>query len=572
MSIRLSMRWWLALAFAAVAALTAFSVTEVFTHRAERALRDRATALAAGETVAAAEAIRSTIGSESFLAAVASEARARRLALFVMDPDGRLLTPANSRGVRMADVDSAREGLTTALRGRRYLRSLDGGERIVVALPLRGGRDGAVLAVASQPDLTAAIGIVRDEIVIAAFVAVIVGVIAGLVVAALIALRLGRIARTAKAIEEGSFDTDLKPRFGDEVGQLAATVDSMRIRLRQSMQSLEAERNRLRLLLERLGEGIIAVDSELNVVIVNEVAGEMLETWSLSEGDPLPDYAPELRLRSFAQSLFTSGAEQAQARFTLDGVRTYTVVGIPPPAGSSVAVLVLTDVSERERRERAEREFVANAAHELRTPLTALASAVESLQAGASEEAATRTRLLAVIERQTSRLGRLTRALLILARAQTRQETIHMESVRLRPLLEAAASGLTPEVAVEIDCLPTLTVWGEADLLEQVVANLAGNAAKHADGGAIVLAARQTGHHVEIEVTDDGPGISAADQARVFDRFYSLDRESGESFGLGLAIVREAVRVLGGRIEIDSAPGNGTTVRVRLAAADSVAA
>jgi signal transduction histidine kinase len=472
----------------------------------------------------------------------------------------------------MADVDSASEGLTTALRGRRYLRSLDGDERIVVALPLRGGRDGAVLAVASQPDLTAAIGIVRDEIVIAAFVAVIVGVIAGLVVAALIALRLGRIARTAKAIEEGSFDTDLKPRFGDEVGQLAATVDSMRIRLRQSMQNLEAERNRLRLLLERLGEGIIAVDSELNVVIVNEVAGEMLETWSLSEGDPLPDYAPELRLRSFARSLFRSGAEQAQARFTLDGVRTYTVVGIPPPAGSSVAVLVLTDVSERERRERAEREFVANAAHELRTPLTALASAVESLQAGASEDAATRTRLLAVIERQTSRLGRLTRALLILARAQTRQETIHMESVRLQPLLETAVSGLTPEVAVEIDCLPTLTVWGEADLLEQVVANLAGNAAKHADGGPIVLAARQTGHHVEIEVTDDGPGISGADRARVFDRFYSLDRESGESFGLGLAIVREAVRALGGVVEIDSGPGRGTTVRVRLAAVEIVAA
>jgi signal transduction histidine kinase len=574
MRIRLSMRWWLALAFAAVAALTALSVAALFTYRAEQAFRSRATELAAGETVAAAESIRPSLGATVLDANVAAEARRRRLSLFVVGNDRALLTRPNSRGITLSDVTSVDDAITTALEGRRYLHSFNDNQTIVVALPLHGGDNDALIAVARTPDLTAEIGIVRDEIAGAALISVLVGAAAGVVVALLISARLRKITRAASAIEEGNFDTELKPWFGDELGQLASTVDAMRVRLRDSIESIESERNRLRRLFERLREGVIAVDAELNVVIMNRLAAVMLETQALNEGDPLPDFAPELRLRMFAAKLFAPGADQAETRFSLSDERAFTLVGIPPAVGAGTALLVLTDISERDRQERAEREFVSNAAHELRTPLTAMTSAVEALRAGGIDDHAVRGRLMDVIERQTARLARLSRALLILARAQSRQETVQLEAVELEPLLRTVADGLIPPagVSVEVRCEEGLAALGQSDLLEQIVANLAGNAVKHVYEGEILLAAAAAGPHVEIRVSDTGEGIDPGARTRIFDRFYSDDRESGESFGLGLAIVREAVRALGGVVEIQSAPAIGTTVVVRLAAAKVVVA
>ena len=109
---------------------------------------------------------------------------------------------------------------------------------------------------------------------------------------------------------------------------------------------------------------------------------------------------------------------------------------------------------------------------------------------------------------------------------------------------------------------------GHRSLLEQVVANLAANAVKHTERGTIVLAARRLdADSIQIEVSDTGTGILPADQDRIFDRFYRSGNGREEGFGLGLAIVREAVQALGGIVEIDSAPGHGTVVRVTLAAA-----
>lgn len=570
MGVRVSMRVWLALAFAAIAALTAVAVAEVFTQRAERSFRGHARELAAGGAIAAAEAVKRALAGGDLAASVRSEAARRRMALFVFGPDGRSLTPPRSHGVRLMAVPRGEEARTAALQGHRFLATDDRGERIVVGLPLAGGRLGALVAIASRPELRTELGIVRDEIVEAALIAVGVGAVAGLLVAVLIARRLRRIAAAARAIESGSFDTRLNVGFHDEVGDLARTVDRMRSRLRASFADLEAERDRLRRLLERLHEGVVAVDRELRVLFANGVAVRMLELGSLDEGDLLPDEWHGCSLRRLVEGLFTPGASLAEARVPVGDDRTYTVVGIPPATGSRGAVLVLTDVSERERRERAEREFVTNAAHELRTPLAAITSAVEALQAGAKEDADARDRFLAVIERQAARLGRLSRALLVLARAQTRQEPVRLEPVELRPLLEEVASGLVPApgVVVDVDCPPGLSALAQRELVEQIVSNIAGNAAKHVNEGQIVLGARPgDGRTVEIEVRDTGPGIAPDEQERVFDRFYSRDRSAGEGFGLGLAIVREATRAIGGVVELESAPSRGTTVRVKLAAA-----
>jgi signal transduction histidine kinase len=200
--------------------------------------------------------------------------------------------------------------------------------------------------------------------------------------------------------------------------------------------------------------------------------------------------------------------------------------------------------------------------------VSAITSAVEALQAGAQNTKDEREAFIRLIGRQADRLARLTRSLLLLARAQTREEPIRLEPVPLKPLLEdvAAATEAASASSVEVTCAEGVVALAQHDLTEQVVANLVGNAIKHGQDGTIVLSARPAGDSVVIEVVDRGPGMRPGAQQRVFDRFYSDQDGQRGGFGLGLAIARDAVRALGGSIEIESQPGRGTTARVTLAA------
>jgi signal transduction histidine kinase len=228
---------------------------------------------------------------------------------------------------------------------------------------------------------------------------------------------------------------------------------------------------------------------------------------------------------------------------------------------------VLSDVSAAARRERAERDFVTNAAHQLRTPVTTITGAVDALQSGAKEIPEVRERFLVHIERESERLGRLIRALLVLTRAQTHEELPRLEPVELAPLLEDVAVTMERRQAVHVSvsCPDGLTALAERDLAEQAFLNLLENAVKHADSDTVRLVARQLpAGWVSIEVKDSGFGIAVDDQARVFDRFYQGRGANGSGFGLGLAIVRQVAQALGGEVEIESDEGNGTTARVKL--------
>jgi signal transduction histidine kinase len=562
--VRMSMRWWLALTFAAIAALTAFSVAEVFNHRAASALHDHAEELAIGQSVSATRAVSKALGKGILASAAPVIADRRRFSLYVFDPDGQPLTPETSREVGFASVPEGRRALRAALRGNRYVATVDGGRSFVVGLRLPGDA-GAIVTYVRRPELLGELGVVHDQILQAALIAVAVGGLVGLLVAMGIAARLRRIARTAARIEAGAFDEPLHSPFGDEVGALAETIDQMRERLRESFGRLGEERDRLRQLLEGLQEGVIAVDSELLISFANPAARAMLTGRALVAGDPLPDLWPDFPLRAFAERLFDLADRPVQARVSADE-RTFALVGVP--ARGHDAILVLSDISERERRERAEREFVANAAHELGTPLTAIATSLEVLRSGAKDDPVERDRFLEVIERQTSRLSRLRRALLTLARAQTRQETLQLEPMLAAPLLDSVANELRSsgrEVEVVVDAPDDLAVLAHPELVEQVVLNLAENALRHGSATRVELAARPLDEHMAaIEVRDDGTGIPAAGRDRLFDRFYRGPHQ-GEGFGLGLAIVREAVRALGGTIELDSPPEGGTVVRITLA-------
>jgi two-component system phosphate regulon sensor histidine kinase PhoR len=303
------------------------------------------------------------------------------------------------------------------------------------------------------------------------------------------------------------------------------------------------------------------------VEFTNGRADELLALGTEPAGRNLLELPQGAMIAQLAHDLFLQ-LVPTQIRLALDDDPVLVVSGIPPSASDEHAIIVVSDESQRERSERAQREFATNAAHELRTPLSSIVSAVEMLQTGAKEEPDARDRFLAIIESQSARLTRLTRALLVLARAEAHEETPQFSRFSLRPIFDRVTEGLPPDpdVAVSVECSSALTVYGDEHLLEQALASIAANAVQHMKSGSVCLRAREEDARVVvIEIADTGPGIALRDQRRIFDRFYrGAASEPGTGFGLGLSIARGAVRLLGGRIDLDSEEGVGTTVRLTL--------
>ena len=306
-------------------------------------------------------------------------------------------------------------------------------------------------------------------------------------------------------------------------------------------------------LLGRLPIGVVSIGPTLAIDYLNPAALAYLGSGGV--GELLPDPWPIFSLRKFAGRLF-SGSTPPRRVVETDSGHLLELDGIPAESGPT-ALLLMQDVTARERRSRAEREFVTNAAHELRTPIAAIAGAIEVLQGGAKEQPADRDLFLGHLERESSRLGRLAAALLLLARIQTGHRVTTLGVVEVRPLLEDVVRQLEPHdgVEVQISCEPGLSVLADRDLLSQAVLNVAANAARHTKEGEIELACRDLGRACEIEVRDTGPGITDLDRERVFDRFFRGRGPNGSGSGLGLAISREIMRALSGTIELDSTVG-----------------
>jgi signal transduction histidine kinase len=325
----------------------------------------------------------------------------------------------------------------------------------------------------------------------------------------------------------------------------------------------------LQRLLGRLPLGILSVNEDLIVEYVNPAARVFVK--GATVGVMLPEPLSSFSLRKFARRLFGELPPTRRVVEAPNG-RVLELEGIPVVKGES-ALLVVQDVTSRERRRRAEQEFAANAAHELRTPIAAITSALDVLRDGAKDVPADRDLFLGHIERETARLARLVTALLLLARIQTGQEQPSLRFVDAAPLLDDVAAGLKAHegVSIQVECPPDVAMLTDADLLRQAVWNLAVNAAAHTVRGEIRLTGRDLGRMAEIEVRDTGPGIAAVDRAQVFDRFYRLQRRVGVGFGLGLPLAKEIAHVLGGRLFLDSEPGVGTRARVHVPSARLVA-
>jgi two-component system phosphate regulon sensor histidine kinase PhoR len=242
---------------------------------------------------------------------------------------------------------------------------------------------------------------------------------------------------------------------------------------------------------------------------------------------------------------------------------------------------VLRDLTETERVEKTRRDFIANVSHELRTPLTSIQGYTETLLDSTLDNVASTREFLEIIRKNSSRMSRLTEDLLTLARVESGETRFDVESVPPAELLHDAEESFreiarTHGIDLQIQDLKPADssardfliqnlppVLADREAIHQVFSNLIDNALKYgASGGRIVLGARSAPHAVEFFVQDFGAGIPSEHLARLFERFYRVDkarsRESGGT-GLGLAIAKHIVMAHGGSIRAESELAHGST-------------
>jgi len=385
-------------------------------------------------------------------------------------------------------------------------------------------------------------------------VAVLIGVLAGFLIAVAISHRVSRLAQAAAEMASGSFDAPLAVSGPDEIGDLARALESMRASLKESFGVLTADRNKLEAIFDGLTDAVMVVDDEGPVRFSNQAAAKLLE-----DGRPAAVLLPQLR---------RAGEVGFAAHPALRiGDRAYAMQARSLPDERAV-LAVVRDRTDEMRREFAEADFVSNAAHELRNPLAGISGAIEVLQSGAKDDPKARDHFLIRLGEDAERMNRLTQALLTLARVESvgagETEVVDVQ-VAIRDVVAAVEQ--PKHVDLNVDCDPDLTAKGDPTLLRQVVIGLLTNAFKNTPPpGAVTVRGRRDGERdVILEVIDTGTGIPAAEIERVFERFYRRsESRKQEGFGLGLAIARRMVDVMGGEIGAKSVQGEGSTFWVRL--------
>jgi signal transduction histidine kinase len=385
-------------------------------------------------------------------------------------------------------------------------------------------------------------------------VAVVIGVIAGFLIAVAISHRVSRLAQAAGEMAAGSFDAPLTVSGPDEIGDLARALESMRASLKESFGVLTADRNKLEAIFDGLTDAVMVVDNDGPVRFSNSAAGELLD-----RGRP-----PEAMLPQLRRAAEVGFAAHPALRI---GDQAYAMQARALPDERAV-LAVVRDRTDEMRREFAEADFVSNAAHELRNPLAGISGAIEVLRDGAKDNPQARDHFLTRLAEDAERMNRLTQSLLTLARVESlgagETEVVDVP-IAIRDVVAAVEAPKHVDLVVE--CEPDLTAQGDPTLLRQVMIGLVTNAFKNTPPpGTVTVRGRRDGEKdVILEVIDTGTGIPAAEIERVFERFYRRsETRKQEGFGLGLAIARRMVSVMGGEIGATSVEAEGSTFWVRL--------
>jgi len=327
-------------------------------------------------------------------------------------------------------------------------------------------------------------------------------------------------------------------------------------------------------LFDRMVEGVVVLDATGGVRHANHAAGELFGFAPPATGRALLEVVRHHEVAAVAARLGRE-PEVLEHELRLEGpgpARFLQINALALRDGQGKhdgALLVFHDVTRLRQLEAMRQEFVANVSHELRTPLSLIKGAVETLLDGGKDDAVALTRFLDIIDRHTDRLTLLINDLLLLSTLESGRLRLVLQPVSLRAAIQEVMDDFQLRArarGVELvnDVPPALVAEADPDRLRQVLSNLLDNAVKYgrAEGRATACARSLGDGRIEVSISDDGPGIQPEAQARIFERFYRVDkarsRDQGGT-GLGLAIVKHVVQAHGGDVRVESGPDKGTT-------------
>ncbi|MEW5984671.1 MAG: ATP-binding protein [Acidobacteriota bacterium] len=497
-------------------------------------------------------------------------------------PDGRVvgdsMEPAEAlpvienHGTRPEVLEARRSGMGIAERHSATV----GVDLLYTAVPIDHPDVAIVRLAAPLTDVDRQVAAVGQGLVVALSVALVCALALGWISANLLSRRVNAIARTAQRYAEGDFSNTLDDHGSDELGTVARVLDQTALELGRRMTALAEDRARMEAILSGMLEGVVVVNREGRVVLINDAAGRLLRVEGVAPGQDFLDVwrHPEAGAM-LAEALDGRAPEPTEFSPPREPGRTIVARAAPVAAGDGRgAVFVLHDISDLRHADRMRRDFVANVSHELRTPLTAIQGYVEALLDEDPDDEEQRLHFLEIIARHAERMERLVRDLLRLAGLEAGQEVVDLAPTNIESVFTGIVSELSQSIDAKrqtvnlaIDPAARLTLTDPAKL-HDAVRNLVENAVAYAPAETTIeLAALRDGDRLVITVSDEGPGIPQKDLARIFERFYRIDRarsrESGGT-GLGLSIVKHIVALMGGEVKAANRKTGGAVLEIRL--------
>ncbi len=504
--------------------------------------------------------------------AAAAEAADIRVTLIAADGVVRADSALRFEDLARLENHATRPEVREASRGGVGLASRRSGTigiRLVYLAVPRGGDTGEVIRVAVDfGAVEAAVGELRRQLALAGAVGLAAALLFGLGVSRFAVRPLSEMRDTLSAMARGDLSRRIRPHSDDEIGEIARAINGLAQQLGARLDDVTSEKERLQAVLTSMVEGVLALDTDGTVMLANPRIREILASWGPIEGRKLLEVVRhpgiDTALRAAAES-----AEPLVREVELGDREPRTLLihaaAFPAEGPRLGTVAVFHDVTDVRHLENVRRDFVANASHELRTPLTAIRGFAETLL-GAAASDAMRTQLEA-ITRNAERLEALIGDMMELSRIESRRVPLQAAAVEVDRLTRRVLADMEPrlaqrEIDARMEVADPVEAWADRRALEQVLSNLLDNAIKYTDpGGSIRVSVEARPADVRVSIADTGMGIPAEQQARIFERFYRVDKARSRAqggTGLGLAIVKHLVQAMGGDVFLESEQGGGS--------------
>jgi two-component system phosphate regulon sensor histidine kinase PhoR len=570
-----------------------FLVVIVFGAIAERSLREREMANITRSLERRAMLVRELAGEVRFdvarrdtLDAIADRSeRAAAARVTLIDSNGAVVGDSDVPLGKLSEVESHadRPEVRAALAGRvgtSTRRSNTVGRPLLYLAIPDALAAGVVRLAVDVSDIDGAVAELRRSLVAAGVVGIAAAIAVSFGLSWLTLRPLREMRRVADSIAGGNLGSRLTARGVDELGGISTAINQMAEQIRERIEETTSEKDQLQAVLNGMVEGVLVVDVAGRVLLVNDRLREFYQITNEVFGCPALEAVRDAEV----DALLTDAAATDQPvsrKITAIRAdrRTFRVHAVRFPAGGGSrtgTVAVFHDITEVARLEAVRRDFVSNASHELRTPVAAIRGYAETLLDSAELAADDRDSALETIHRHAIRLSNLVADLLDLSAIEGRSldsEPSRVDVAALADRLVSDSQQLIAEQGLELELTAPSPAWAwvRRPAVEQTLSNLLDNACSYTDsGGRIRVSVGVAGDAVTLCVADSGIGISPADQQRIFERFYRVDASRSRAVGgtgLGLSIVKHLVQSLGGRIDVESQIGRGSTFTVTLPAA-----